>query len=513
MRLTPTIWLALVGLILVSLCLWACAQDEDDDHDGDPEIDDDDDSAGDDDDDNDDDSTPNDRLYAGASVAVLTPNAQNHPETIYLGGIFPSRKATGVHDDLLASVLMLAQGDEQVVMVSLDFLGFILSRIREIQQRLADFGFKKEHVLIASTHTHEAPDTLGVFGPNVLQSGVSRTYMKFVQNAIFEAVMEAREQLEPVTMRAATAPVDFPVSNRPTLMHDSRIPDITVPWLSAASFEDEQGATVATLVNWHSHPEVMIQSTQVSADFPQWVRYRMQDLLGGTSVYISGAVGGLASPYEVDVPARGENGDPILDGTGNPVYLREGTWDKTRSLGYVIADLAIEALEAANTLTDPTLSVTVKPLALPVENLVMMLAYLIGLVEFDEEDRITDRPDFCGFFGCSNDRIGLVRLGPITLVTAPGETFPETLIGRTASDYDFGAPWGIFDFPAIAGILPTMNAEVPMHMGLCGNEIGYLIPEKDFHGKDHPDYYEEDLFWGYRTETIYREAAIDLLGR
>ena len=500
---TRRFWFFLGMVFLAALLVAACGDDDDDD----------DDATDDDDDDADDDDSGPELLYAAAGQAVITPTAQNHPETIYLGGVFPSRLATGVHDDLLAAALVLKKGDEHVVLVSLDFLGFSLSRIREIRERLARIGLDPEKILIASTHTHEAPDTLGVFGPNVLTSGVSPTYMAFVQDTIVALVADVWHRVVPVTMRAATAEVNDPLSNYPTLISDSRQPEITVDWLSAARFDDLQGRPVATLVNWHSHPEVMIASTKISADFVRWTRLRMESEVGGTCVYISGAVGGLGSPYGVDVPARDEQGEPVQDGQGNPVYLQDGTWEKTRSLGFVIADLAIEALEGVAVIEQPALSVVVEPMLLPIRNPIMILAIATGLVEADMNDLVADQPETCGFFGCTSERIGLVRLGPLALTTAPGETFPETLIGRACSQFDFGGEWGAFTFEAIDGLLGAMDADVPMHMGLCGNEVGYLIPESDFHGRDHPDYYEEDLNWGRDAETVYRRAMFDLLRR
>ena len=463
------------------------------------------------DDDDDDDQQPGEPLYAAAGRAVISPDPRNHPEQIYLGGIYPSRMGTGVHDELLASALMLQQGDNQVVLVSLDLLGFTRTRAREIQQRLEGQGIEPEHVLIASTHTHEAPDTMGVFGPDVLHSGVSPAYMRFIQDSVVDLVLSLREQLVPVNMRAVKVDVNDPLSNYPTLIADSRHPYITVPWLTAAGFDDTEGNTVATLVNWHSHPEVMIESTLVSSDFPKWVRDRVRDKTGGECVYISGALGGLSSPTGVDVAARDENGDPVMDGSGDPLYLQDGTWDKARSLGYVIADLALDDLDAAEPLEDPHLNVAVWQMPLPVENIIMIAAYFLGILEFDDLGLITDNPDFCGWLGCMDDRLGFVRLGPLALITSPGETFPETFIGRPESILDFGEPWGPTAFPAIRGLTEFMNAEVPMHMSVCGNEIGYLIPEPDFHPRGHPDYYEEDLFLGYDTETIYYNTAIEIM--
>jgi len=498
-----------VSLMFMGLsCSDTDSSDDDDDNDTTNNNSSDDDTSNDDDDD---DLTPGSTLFAAAGQTVITPNTENHPETIYLGGIFPSRLATGVHDDLLAAALMLKKGDEEVVLVSLDLLGFTRTRGREIQEQLAEYGLVKEHILIASTHTHEAPDTIGVFGPNVLTSGVSPTYMTFLRNAVVDLVLQLRENLMPVNMKAVRVEVNDPLSNYPTLTADLREPTITVPWLSTAQFIDEAGVTVATLLNWHTHPEVMIESTEISADFPQWARQRMETQLGGASVYISGALGGLATPTGVEVPARSENGEPISDDDGNPLYYLEGTWEKARSLGFVIADLALEALNEAEVIIDPDLTVDVEELLLPVTNPIMFLAYITGLVEFEEADVVQDQPEFCGWFGCSSDRLAVVRFGPVALVTSPGETFPETLIGREKSVVDFGEGWGEFTFSAIDGIEAHMDTTVPMHMSVCGNETGYLIPAADFHAPNHPDYYEEELFWGFNTETLYRQTAIDML--
>ncbi|MBZ0271953.1 hypothetical protein K8I61_07940 [bacterium] len=446
------------------------------------------------------------RLYAGASRAVITPNAGNHPETIYLGGLFPSRVATGVHDDLLASVVVLARGAQHVAIVSLDLLGFSRTRGREIQESLAAFGIDPEHVLIAATHTHEAPDTLGVFGPDVFTSGVSPDYMRFVQDAVADAVLRAFADLTPVTLTATAATVKIDASNFAALTNDFREPIVVVPEIGAMEFVADDGRVVATVVNGHSHPEVMLNETLVSSDFPSWLRRRVEERRGGVAVYISGAVGGLATPTGVSVPARDEAGDPIVDDSGDPLMLTAPSWDKARSLGVVLADFAVDALDAATPEVDPGLYVDVRELVMPVESIVLKLAFLTGLIEYDARDLRRDMPGLCGAFGCASERLAVVGVGPLMLVSSPGETFAETWIGREETTIDFEG-WGEETFGAIRGLVEDIAAPVAMHIGLCGNEIGYLIPEGDFHTRAHPDYYEEDLFLGYDTETIYRETA------
>ncbi|MCZ7584189.1 MAG: hypothetical protein M5R36_13095 [Deltaproteobacteria bacterium] len=142
--------------------------DVDDDTDDDVDDDGDDDTATDDDADDDaDDDDPNPlilppppddgRLYGAAAKRVITPNEANHPETIYMGGTSQNRIATGVHDDLLASVLVLANAHEHVVIASLDLIGFPRPAVRKIRERLAWHGLSPDAVFVSSTHTHEGP--------------------------------------------------------------------------------------------------------------------------------------------------------------------------------------------------------------------------------------------------------------------------------------------------------------------------------------------------------------------
>ncbi|MCL4235711.1 MAG: hypothetical protein KJ042_14460, partial [Deltaproteobacteria bacterium] len=443
-------------------------------------------------------------------AAVISPNAANHPEPVYLGGIWPARAGEGVHDDLEARAIAIAKGREHVVYVALDVTGFTLSRIRDIRDALGGFGLDPDRVLIASTHTHEAPDLVGVYGPNLLDSGVSPTYMRFIQDTVEQLVIDTWSRLEPVTLRAASAEANDPGSNEPTLIADIREPDVTVPTLSAASFVGATGDTVATLLNWHSHPEVMIGQNMVTADFPRWARTRLESRLGGVAVYATGAVGGLSTPTGVAVPARDENGDPVLDG-GEPVYLQEPGWDKMRSLGFVIADVAANAIETAGDDANPDFSVRVEPLKIPVRNPIMMAAFVAGLVEYDWDDVVRGDRAFCGPLGCADERLALVRVGPVAMISSPGETFPETMIGRDASVVDFGEPWGETEFPAMDGFAHLSAAPVLMHLGLCGDAIGYMVPASDRHPAGHPDRYEEDLDFSLDTEQIYASAVRAIL--
>ncbi|MCB1154611.1 hypothetical protein KDL45_13235, partial [bacterium] len=283
-------------------------------------------------------------------------------------------------------------------------------------------------------------------------------------------------------------------------------PRMSLPTVSAAQFVDDNGATVATLVNWHTHPEVMISTDEVSADFPQYLRHRLDDLLGGVTVYISGAVGGLATPLGVRVPGRDGNSQPMVDGNGQAFLYDGQSWEKARSLGIIVAEYVTDALDDAPLVMDAPLTVRASIVPLPIRNPVHAFAFYSGLVE-RTEGIIRDLPWFCGIFGCAPERAGYVEVGPLTLVTSPGETFAETVVGRDEMSIDYGPDWGVHTYPAITGYEELMDAEVTMHMGLCGDEIGYLVPQGDRHPSDHPENYEEFYSLGRDVETVYRWTA------
>ena len=64
--------------------------------------------------------------------------------------------------------------------------------------------------------------------------------------------------------------------------------------LRALRFVDDGGATVATLINWNTHPESLEdENTVVSSDFVHYIRARVERELGGTAVYFTGDLGAV----------------------------------------------------------------------------------------------------------------------------------------------------------------------------------------------------------------------------
>ncbi len=98
---------------------------------------------------------------AGVAVANITP-----PVGVDMTG-FGGRPsgAIGIHDDIFAKVLVLDDGNQQLVIVTSDLLSLdfdLVQRIRELIE--ANIGIPPENVMLNSSHTHSGPATITLRG-------------------------------------------------------------------------------------------------------------------------------------------------------------------------------------------------------------------------------------------------------------------------------------------------------------------------------------------------------------
>src|SRR5437868_9693080 len=113
----------------------------------------------------------------------------------------------------MARAVVFATGKARVALVSVDVVGLFREPVERIRKGLPGFAY----VLVSSTHNHEGPDTLGLWGPNFFQSGLDPQYLARVQLGIVQAVLQADQALQPAAARLGTA-------RAPELLHDGREP-------------------------------------------------------------------------------------------------------------------------------------------------------------------------------------------------------------------------------------------------------------------------------------------------
>jgi hypothetical protein len=84
-------------------------------------------------------------------------------DTYWIAGFGNGVAAQGVHDDLWARTMVLDDGQTRLALVAVDVIGMFHSTVVDIRESLPDEA-GITYLVIASTHTHAAPDLLGLWG-------------------------------------------------------------------------------------------------------------------------------------------------------------------------------------------------------------------------------------------------------------------------------------------------------------------------------------------------------------
>jgi hypothetical protein len=383
-----------------------------------------------------------------------------------MAGFGQNRKATGVHDPLKARAIVLKEGERKLALVSVDLVGYSLPNVVAVRRQLGGFTY----VLVSSTHNHEGPDTIGLWGPTPFQSGVDLAYMKRVEEQIAKAVREADASARPARVRLGTA-------RAPELLHDGREPYIKHDELVAVQFLDKADKPFGILVQWNCHPETLSsQNTQISADFVGATVAYLREKYGCPVAYFTGTVGGLMTSLHVDV--KDDNGRLLAD----------GTVEKTERYGRLIGRLAERALAESRPIQLTPLAIHSREIFVPLDNKLYLLGRQLGVLTRDpfvwagNPYRASPAGDkVIGQRLCIRTEIGWLQLGELSVGLIPGEIYPELVLDKVQDPPDPGA-----DFPN-APIEPAIYKQMPgpqrMLIGLANDEIGYIIPKRQWDEK------------------------------
>jgi hypothetical protein len=405
-----------------------------------------------------------DGLQAGFGEADISPQIGTKP--VFMAGFGQDRKATAVHDPLLARAVVLHDGKQKIALVSVDLVGFFHPNVLHVRTGLPGFAY----VLVSSTHNHEGPDTLGLWGTSPVKSGVDPEYLKFVETQIVKAVREADKASQPVSARIGTA-------KAPELLHDGREPYVKHDELVALAFQDRNDKTVGLVVQWNCHPETLAsKNTKISADFVGYTVKHLREKHRCPVVYLTGTVGGLMTSLHVE----------IKDAAGKA--LADGTYEKTERYGRLVGELADRALGSAKPVRLTPMTVRTKIVFFPQDNKLYQLARQVGVLDRE------------AFFWKGNpyqaepapakevekplairSEVGYLRLGELDVAAIPGEIYPELVLDKVQNPPDPGADFP--DAPIEPAIYKQMRGPHRMLIGLANDEIGYIIPKRQWDEK------------------------------
>jgi hypothetical protein len=437
-------------------------------------------------------------LEAGFAEADITPKLGDKP--VYLAGFGQNRKATAVHDLLMARAIVLKHGEHKLALVSIDLVGFFHPNVVHVRRRLPGFAY----VVLSSTHNHEGPDTLGLWGPNPFTSGIDPDYVKFLEDQIAKTVRAADEAAKPVNARLGTA-------RAPELLHDGREPYIKHDELVAIQFNDPAGKPAGVVVQWNCHPETLSsKNTEISADYVGYTVAHLRERYRCPVVYLTGTVGGLMTSLSVEVK----------DDKGQ--LLKDGTFEKTERYGRLVGELAERALKQAKSVSLAPFAVRSREVYLPLDNKLYLMGRRLGVLKRDgflwtgdpnqaepADDKVQDKPL------CIRTEVAWLRLGELDVACIPGEIYPELVLDKVQHPPDPGADFP--DAPIEPAIYKQMRGPHRMIIGLANDEVGYIIPKRQWdekppfcYGRTKAQYGEQNSV-GPETAPILCRAFEDLM--
>jgi hypothetical protein len=403
-------------------------------------------------------------LEVGFASADVTPELRDD-RPVWVAGYGPGRRATGVHDPLMARALVMVGGNARVAIVGVDSIGLQLPTVRRIRERLADYAY----VLVASTHDHEAPDVVGIWGPTPFQSGIDDDYLNLIVERTVAAVREAEQNRKPATARYGTASAS-------KLLRDSRLPHVVDDVLRVVAFYDEQSTKPAgLLVQWNCHPEELgSRNTLLTADFVYATVAELERRYGCPVVYVSGSLGGLMAPP----------GGLYSDDSGKP--LPGGTYDYAERYGRDVAGVAAQAVDSASPVTLTPMKAFVETVYVPVENPVYRAAQTLGVLNRDsflwtgDSRKRGERPagESRKLVGALETEVGVLRLGELRVACIPGELYPELVYGKLQEPVEPNADYP--DAPAEPHVTKSLGDDKLLIFNLANDEIGYLIPKRQW---------------------------------
>jgi hypothetical protein len=396
-------------------------------------------------------------MKIGYSQNIITPSLD---KPVFLAGFGNNRRATTVHDDLYARALAIQDGEKTVVLVALDLIGFFRPDVYEVIRRVQTSEFLKNsevslEIIIASTHTHHGPDTMGLWGPDQKTRGVDAEYMSAIKNKIVDAILASLSTLEPASVKWASIHV-------PGLSANFRNPEIVDDELTLAQFTTADGRPLTTLFNFPCHPEVLwTENPNITSDYVGYLRDEVEKQTGAPCIFFAGALGGMLSPD-----------------------VKDHSFEEAEFMGKKLAEEGVSTLSKVESQTS-NFSIEKKEIKAKLTNILYKLAFMRRLL-----------PDTRDKKGYITTEVNLIKIGSLWLATVPGELLPKLGLRLKAQLLEAGA--------SVAGIV-----------GLANDELGYILPVEDFKYPWNPfkpgKHYEETNSIGKDITPKVMDALKELL--
>ncbi|MEP7135459.1 MAG: neutral/alkaline non-lysosomal ceramidase N-terminal domain-containing protein [Chloroflexota bacterium] len=353
-------------------------------------------------------------MKIGYAQNVITPALV---KPVYLAGFGNNRRAETIHDDLYARALAIQNSDKTIVLVALDLIGFFRPDVQDVLRRVQT---SEVSVIIASTHTHHGPDTMGLWGPDDKTRGVDANYLADVKTKIVDVILASLSKLEPASVKWTSVQV-------PGLSKNARNPEILDNELTLLQFLNTDHCSLVTFFNFPCHPEVLWDmNPNITSDYVYTLREVVEKQTSAPCIFFAGALGGMMTPD-----------------------VKDHSFAEAEFMGKKLAEVGLASLSKVESQTS-NVSIEKKEIKARLTNILYKLAFGRKLL-----------PDVRDKQGYIHSEVNLIKLGDLWFATVPGELLPKLGLQLKAWMKESGAK--------ITGVI-----------GLANDELGYILPVEDF---------------------------------
>ena len=200
---------------------------------------------------------------AGAAEVDITPSI-DLPMDGYLTRTSVNR---GIHDPLMAQVLVLDDGPIRAAIIALDVLAVSASVTARLRRSLASvLSTTPDSIMICASHTHGGPSGLQDWFPIGAVSGVNWQLVELIEAWLTAAAQSALDRLVPARLAYAAGEIEGLGRDR---NRDVSAPD---PFVTALSIESQDRTPIAivptTICTGQARPTTPISTSSWQAAAP-----------------------------------------------------------------------------------------------------------------------------------------------------------------------------------------------------------------------------------------------------
>jgi neutral ceramidase len=360
-------------------------------------------------------------------------------------------RSTGIHDDLAAQALVLADGVNKAAIVSVDVLAIGPRIAAEICALVASrTDIPRDAIVVCATHTHSGPmfNIWATPKAETRDGGPDRDldWERELPDKISNAVCSANQRLRPATIRAASTPFTLGTNRRLRMPNGDTILAANYAGIADDSAQllgvyDSGANAIAFVINYPCHGVVLCEDNLLYSR--DWMGFAIDEIEG-----LARNAGG-----------NGPIGIFLNGATGNIDPRSRGGFEVAENHGRELGRCAFEALQASHPIRESQLLTRCITLKLRIKDLVPTLtssrefvaqttlslnnhrggdgyqlkrlrdhrdravALLANVEALDKANRHDRRVNYDSGEMATN--VSIIALGDIAIVGIPGELFVE----------------------------------------------------------------------------------------